>query len=207
MNRVRYNRRTAPRVVDGKVRKKNRTTPTVRSALVIDRQSPSAGCRHTVTKADVRKFIGLIPDWEEFAPGVHRVLLSRGNTDYDGLYDFYPREQSAVIELSAWSKSFWFLMTSEFFGEHQAILDRLGVSHDEPDEEGFIPVRFTDDQARAFMLLHVFLHELGHHLERMGKSTNADLDEAFAERFANDRFESIYPAYIEAFGNPALSRS
>jgi hypothetical protein len=53
------------------------------------------------------------------------------------------------------------------------------------------------------MLLHVFLHELGHHQQRLGGQMNTRrLDEDYAERFALKRFKELYPKYIELFGDP-----
>jgi len=52
-----------------------------------------------------------------------------------------------------------------YFESHVEIFEWLRVSRD--NVPGAILCRFTEAQARAFMLLHVFMHELGHHFDRI----------------------------------------
>jgi hypothetical protein len=81
------------------------------------------------------------------------------------------------------------------------VFDRLGVSHDR--QEHAVMCRFTDAQARAFTLLHVFVHELGHHYDRTHqKHLGSTKVEDYAERFATSRFEELFPAYARVFGHP-----
>ena len=62
---------------------------------------------------------------------------------------------------------------------------------------------FTEAQARAFMLLHIFMHELGHHYDRIHqKHLGSSKGEDYAERFATSRFEQLFPAYVRVFGHP-----
>jgi hypothetical protein len=54
------------------------------------------------------------------------------------------------------------------------------------------------------MLLHVFLHELGHHIDKL-RSKKQNLmkgGEGFAENYANQTFKDIWPAYVDKFGRP-----
>ena len=57
-------------------------------------------------------------------------------------------------------------------------------------------------QARAYTLLHVFLHELGHHHDRMTskgqKSTKRG--EPYAEAFALRHFHLLFQPYFRRFG-------
>lgn len=54
------------------------------------------------------------------------------------------------------------------------------------------------------MLMHIFLHELGHHVDRLrSKKQNVMLGgEEFAEKYANERFTEIWPSYVKRFGTP-----
>jgi hypothetical protein len=74
--------------------------------------------------------------------------------------------------------------------EHRPVLARLGV-----------PVEPTDS-ARAFQLLHVLLHELGHHHDRM--TTRAGRyscrGEDFAEHYSRRYAERIWGRYLDEFG-------
>lgn len=80
--------------------------------------------------------------------------------------------------------------------------DALGLSYDtRPLTHVFC--RFTIAQARAFTLLHVFLHELGHHFDWLSRrGAYCQRSEEFAEDFANRFFTSLLPAYFSRFGDP-----
>jgi hypothetical protein len=88
-----------------------------------------------------------------------------------------------------------------YFDSHQQIFETLGVSFDRQGD--FVTCRFTEAQARAFTLLHVFMHELGHHYDYIHqKHRDSSKGEDYAERFATSRFEQLFPAYIRVFGHP-----
>jgi hypothetical protein len=53
------------------------------------------------------------------------------------------------------------------------------------------------------LLLHVILHQLGHHGDRMQMTRG----EAFDERYANQMLEAIWPSYVRIFVDPRRSRS
>jgi hypothetical protein len=79
---------------------------------------------------------------------------------------------------------------------------RLGVSFD----AGTDPVvcRFTESQARAYVLLHVFMHELGHHWDMTHqKHRDATRGEDYAEQFANRHLAQLFPGYVRTFGDTA----
>lgn len=208
MKQFRSHRKTTPKVVKGKVRKKNRTTPITRERLVIDRQSPAKGYQHVVTKADIRRFIDLIDDWEELSDGLERITLTRGNTSCDGIYEFFHKEQTAGIELSAWPSDLWIPMDSGYAEDHLPVFQSLGLSFDRADEKTeTVLCRFTATQAKAFSLLHVFLHELGHHAHQQRlRHRSSNYDENFAERFACERAQHMFDSYGKAFGDPAKDR-
>jgi len=55
------------------------------------------------------------------------------------------------------------------------------------------------------MLLHVFLHELGHHYDRSRqKHLGATKGEQYAETFAVSRFSLLFPEYVRVFGDPVM---
>src|SRR5687768_9064462 len=103
---IRGNRRSAMKVKDGRVQRKNRHRPTVLSGYFLDRESPGKGYRHVVTKRDVQSFIELIPDWQGISHKIERIVLVSGGEN-DGEYAFYHREGTSGIFLSAWPEDLW----------------------------------------------------------------------------------------------------
>lgn len=88
-----------------------------------------------------------------------------------------------------------------FFQHHRHIFEALQVPYEIKTNE--VICRFTVAQARAFSLLHVFLHELGHHQDWLRRRGPGLPDkEAFADDFANQYFEELLPVYVKRFGDP-----
>jgi hypothetical protein len=91
----------------------------------------------------------------------------------------------------------------DFIAEHRSVLDRLGVPVDAfPTPPGpFHRCHFTEDTARAFQLLHVLLHELGHHHDAMTtrKQRWSCRGERYAEDYALRYAERIWDRYLAAF--------
>lgn len=196
-----FNRRTATKVTDGRVQRKNRHTPSALVNYVLDRESPRRGFRHVVSKRDIQAFIDIIPDWEKLSQRLERIVLTNC-FGVDGQYAFYYREETGAIFLASWNEDLWLELDREYFDSHRVIIERLGVSVDVSEETAFC--RFTEAQARAFMLLHVFMHELGHHHDRMNqKHRDSTRGEDYAECFANIRFDQLYRPYVDVFGDPA----
>ena len=199
-----YNRRTATKVKNGRVQRKNRHVPTGHLGCMLDREPAGRGFRHVVTKRDVQAFIEIIPNWSKFSERLERIMLARRDYYLDGSYVFYHREETGGIFLNAWNEDLWVNLNKEYFDAHREIFERLAVSH-EPTKDTIV-CRFTEAQARAFMLLHVFIHEVGHHYYRLHqKHHGPGRGEDFAERFATSRFNDLYPAYVRAFGDPATT--
>ena len=197
-----YRRKVTPKVKSGIVQRKNRHKYTARLGYVIDRESPARGCRHVVTKRDIRDFISIIPNWAKLSEGIQGILLSSGSGDYEGLYEHFHRESTGIIELSAWEGDLWAILGEDYFFEHRHIFDMLGVAYEEV-KTGW-ECRFTLTQAKAFMLLHVFMHELGHHVDRMRTKNKKVMKggHEFAERCANEWLDRLWPEYISKFGVP-----
>ena len=199
--RTSFNRRTATKVKDGRVQRKNRHQPTGLLGYVLHRESPSRGSRHVVSKRDIQAFIEIIPDSHSLCQRLERIVLACRNSGDDGAYEFYHREETGAIFLCAWPEDLWIELRTAYFDAHEQIFTRLGVSFDRAEETVFC--RFTEAQARAYSLLHVFVHELGHHHDRLHqKHRDSTRGEDYAERFATSRFEQLYPAYVRVFGDP-----
>lgn len=199
----RINRRTATRVKSGQVQHKNRHRPTTHEGYVLDRESPGRGFRHVVTKREVQDFIDIIPDWETFSERLERIVLSKHSETADASYEFFHREETGAIYLNAWPENLWTELATSYFAAHRDVFKRLGVSN-EPLKDAVV-CRFTEAQARAYMLLHVFLHELGHHFDHIHqKHKGSSKGEDYAEQFATSRFEPLYPEYVRVFGDPAI---
>jgi hypothetical protein len=204
MNFASFNRRTAPKVRDGVVQRKNRHTSTTTQGYVVDRESPRRGFRHVVTKGDIHQFVGLVPDWPALSEGLELILLSRGDAGEwaDGYYRHFHREKTALIAINAWEGDLWTFWELGYFEAHHHVLRAIGVVATE--EKAGYRCHFSESQAKAFLLLHVFMHELGHHHDRMRwKQKNLCRGgEVYAEEFANERFAVMLSKYIDVFGNP-----
>ena len=80
----RSQRKTGTKVRDGKVTRKNRTelsnhySQVRQTETVIDRLRPGKGYKHYLTVGDVRRFIGLLPDWSQLSIGLDAVILDEG---------------------------------------------------------------------------------------------------------------------------------
>ena len=160
-------RKTAPRVVNGKVQRKNRTalTPTYfntpQFTPVIDRYKPGFGYRHILKKRDVLAFIELLPDWKELSKGLRAVILAPGEYNTGGYY-----QSPGVIAICAWDRELWLEVYGDFFEAHRELFAKLEVPC-EATPDGHYVCQWTESTIRAYQLLHIFLHELGHHHDRM----------------------------------------
>jgi hypothetical protein len=207
VNRPYQRRKVAPKVRNGVVQKKLHHRPTAALGFVVDRQSPAPGYRHVVTKRDIHDFTSIIPDWDRLREGLEGVCLTRGDSGADGRYLFHSAERTGAIELPAWAGDLWTVLGEEYFEEHWPVLERLGVAF-EPADDG-VECRFTLAQAKAFSLLHIFLHELGHHVDRMDskQQTWSRRGEEFAERYAIDLMSRLWADYIRLFGDPTRDQA
>ena len=168
---------------------------------MIDRESPGRGWRHVVTKKDLQSFIDLIPGWSLYSERLARIVLVPHDGESDGAHGFYHREETGVIHLNAWPEELWVELSPAYFQSHRSIFEKLDVPTS-PTENG-VTCHFTEAQARAFSLLHVFMHELGHHFDRIHqKHRSSSKGEDYAEQFANSRFDHLFARYIEVFGHP-----
>lgn len=164
----------------------------------MDRQRPGIGYRHLLLKRDIIAFLELLPDWNSAAVGLNAVVLAPGEYKLDG-YDTH-----GVVHVCAWESDLWRIVTCAGYEEHREIWGRLGVPC-EPitDEHGAgVLCRWDERTARSYQLLHVLLHELGHHHDRMTtrRQKRCGRGEPFAEAYALRHEEEIWDKYNRAFG-------
>ena len=202
---MRAPRKSAPAVKNGRVQKKNNWD--LSASLwnhdlpfpVLVRERPSAGFRHLLLQRDIEKFIGLLPEWAEMSRGLSSIVLARGEDDGDLMGWHSP----GVVAICAWEVKLRSDYVSSFFVEHRAIIEKLNVPWErksEGDREWF-ECHWTEETARAFQLLHILLHELGHHHDRMTTRSKkrAARGESFAEAYAQKHEALIWDRYTRAF--------
>lgn len=196
-------RKTATKVADGQVDRKSRSTLSEIDDCWIRKEPAGKGYTHVVSQRQLEKFIALIPDWNHWSYRLRGILLQHGERDVFGSHFFSRRLHAGVIALCAWPSELSIDLPEEYFHEHREVLAVLGVRFSRKADG--MKCNFTVAQARAFMLLHVFLHELGHHRDRHRRPAyGLKGREEFAEHFANQWLADLLPRYIVAFGDPAV---
>jgi hypothetical protein len=195
------NRRSATRVRDGRVQKKNNWSPdrgdyfaVAQDEVRLDRRDPGPGFRHVVTIAQLRAFIALLPDWDDVAVGLDAIVLDEGQ-DCMGWHDI------GIVAVCAWEHGLWWEACDPAFEDaHRDVLEIIGVERELQADE--LKVRWTDEQARAFQLLHILPHELGHHHDRITTKSQrrAARGEPYAERYAYRVLDAVWPTYARHFG-------
>ena len=201
----RFHRKTAPGVRDGQTLRKNNweRSPSVyrdsQPQLVIDRRRPGEGYRHLLLKRDIERFIELTPNWNELSRGLDLISLDCGRSDCDGWYD------RGAIGICAWPLEMSYPLKLSWYAEHRDFLTRIGARVEDTGPPDDVVIHWTLDTARAYQLCHVFLHELGHHADRMhtrAKTDNAPRGEPFAEDYAFDLEPLVLERYFAEFGLP-----
>jgi hypothetical protein len=139
--------------------------------------------------------------------GIEAIVLTAGGADHHGRYRTYSREKTGAIEIPAWEEDLWRWHTRPFFEHHRSFFERIELAFDDADDDE-VECRYTKAQAKAYLLLHVFLHELGHHVDRMQskQQTAGRRGEELAERYANELLEVLWPSYLRMFGDPRRAR-
>jgi hypothetical protein len=184
-------RRQTPKVRDGRVQKKNNWADTpAPEEIRLERRDPAWGGRHLITIAQLRDFIALLPMWDEVAVGLHAIVL-------DSADDCMGWCAAGIVAVCDWDADLWWEdPVPEWMEEHRELLDRLEV------EIAGMEVRWTESQARAFQLLHILPHELGHHHDRITTRTKRYMGrgEPYAEAYALRVMDEVWPAYLQRFG-------
>ena len=121
-------RKTAPKVRNGRVLKKNNwdLAPDNYYRLeqpepLIDRRRPGDGYRHLLTCADVREFISLLPEWDGLAVGLRAIVLAPGR------YDAFGWHVPGVVAVCAWDRDLWTSHAPSFVEANGPVLERLGI--------------------------------------------------------------------------------
>ncbi len=200
-----YYRKQSPGVRSGRVQKKNRheLTPDYWSHKqpnpVIDKEKPGPGFKHFLKKRDINRFIEILPHWEYTSARLRGIILAREEDDCDGWYHY-----RGVIAICAWPREGWIEADESWYEEHKVLFERLEVDC-EKQENGWVLCKFNPAQIRAFQLLHIFLHELGHHHDRITTRSRRrpGRGERYAEKYATVYETVIWDSYLEAFGVPA----
>lgn len=161
--------------------------------LLIRRESPGKGFHHFLTRKDVRAFIELIPQWSLISGGLDYVLLARGEPGCDGWYD------GTVVAINAWEQDGWRSVPADYYAIHKHVLERLNVETVKSGQNYLC--KFNCGSIKAFQLLHVFLHELGHHFDKISTRSKrvSSRGEAFAEQYASGFQDLIWKRYTERF--------
>lgn len=201
MKMNKQNKKVSPKVKDGKVQKKNNWSVTStywntpQKIPAIDKESPGRGYKHFLRKKDIVNFISILPEWDELSKGLNGILLARGDYWTDGIH----HSVQGVIEICAWEKDMWRDFSVNGFTNHKEILGALAVDCEK--RKGFYLAKFTESQIKGYQLLHVFLHELGHHHDKMTtkKQKLSSRGESYAEEYARKYEKIIWAKYLERF--------
>ena len=193
-------RKTAPKVRNGKVQRKNRWQLSPHYSLaepgrpVIERHRPGVDGRHLLRKRDVERFVEILPDWQELSRGLKAILLTSDHDDCMGWY------AEGIVAICSWSRELAGRWDHDFVVEHAEVMERLGVEWEKVDGDTDY-VHWTENSARGFQLMHIFLHELGHHHDRMTTASelHTGRGEGYAERYANEYADRIWDDYFRIF--------
>jgi hypothetical protein len=202
------NRKTTPRVKDGVVRKKNRTGHTAADgyalgdSLQIIRRAPGPGHVHVVDEHDIRRFLDLVPAWPTLGAGISAIVLDNDQGDFDGCY-----RHDGVIHLSSWVEEIAYDFNLSYVEAHRGVLARIGVDTEDPidpdadaADEPSVRCWFDRATARDYMLMHILLHEIGHHLDRSTTRRGGHLrGEDYAESWAIEQEQALWPRYRAVF--------
>jgi hypothetical protein len=207
------------RVRDGRVLKKNNWVPDHKdyyarrqSEIQIERTHPGPGYRHVVTVAQLRRFLEILPDWDELAVGLEAISIWRGSRRWFGWCN------PGVVVIMAWPREMWTWVRVSWAAEISDLLELLEVQVVADDEEevaddvvgvriagqlvrsSYVELRWTEAQARGFMLLDVLVHELGHHHDRMTtRGNDIPRGEPYANAYAQRVRTEIWPEYTRRF--------
>ena len=158
---------------------------------IIDKEAPGKGFRHFLTKKDIVRFIYLIPEWNNISKGLTKIILAKGVEGSDGWYS------GTVLAINAWDREFWRWVPPEYYLEHRKIFEKLNIQCCKQGREYLC--KFDSASIKAFQLLHVFLHELGHHFDRITTKSQKESSrgECYAEEYAREVDDSIWRRYFE----------
>ncbi len=161
--------------------------------LVIDRKKPGKGYRHLLMKRHIFRFLEILPNWRELSKGLVAIVLEHGSHEVDGTHEF------GIIRINAWPRELWTTYGHWYYYKHAKLFKKLAVPVDTQGDEYL--VKWTESSARAYQLLHILTHELGHHHDRMTtRSQRApSRGEGYAESYARLHESLIWDRYFQVF--------
>src|SRR4051794_17286450 len=131
------NRRSAMRVRDGRVQKKNNWAldrgdynAWTQAEIRIDRKDPGYASRHLITVAQLREFLYLLPDWDQLTIGLDAIVL---DAEQDAMGWCTP----GVVAVCAWEADLWWDHAHRsWVDEHRDVLETLEVDCERPRDVG-----------------------------------------------------------------------
>jgi hypothetical protein len=161
---------------------------------MFERRRPGKGFRHVLRKSDIERFIALLPDWDELSSGLDGIVLLPGDPEYEGI------TLGTWLGIFAWERELWHHYDRSYLDHPRESITRLGVPF-EPHGNDLI-AKWTEETVRAYQLLDVLLHELGHHHDRITTRSQTDhpRGEPYAEQYASRYADRIWEAYRNEFG-------
>lgn len=165
--------------------------------MVIHRQKPGQGYRHILRKHDIERFIALLPDWRTLSNGLRAILLAGGEWNLNGWHS------PGTVAVCAWDRELWYETPQWYHDEHVRVYDQIGLER-EVQSDGYVLLKWTESKIRAYQLVHILLHELGHHHDRMTTRSRrkAARGEQYAEQYALNYADRIWDRFINEFGLP-----
>jgi len=156
--------------------------------------SPLGSRLEKVAAGWLKDLFELPPDWAELSKGLDAVLLSAARRRSEGWYDL------GVVGICAWPKDPWCVVDASYYEDHKQVFARLGVPCETKGEDYLC--KFSESMVRAYQLLHIFLHELGHHHDRMTtrRQRETGRGETYAEEYALRHEQLIWAHYADRFG-------
>jgi len=196
-----FKRRQTPRVKDGKVQRKNRTTlsPGFRNKpqdiLTIERERPGPGYKHLLRKRDIGRFVGLLPEWEKLTRDLEAIVLVSGDSFLRGSHSTY------AVYLCAWDRRIAVEWHKAYVQRHRSTLDRLHVPVQRVPGARY-SLEFTESSARRFQLLGVLFELLGRRYDAAARDFGSGpLGGAGAgARYVRQNENRVWTAFREEFG-------
>jgi len=162
------------------------------------RKPPGRQRYHPAGAEEIERFVGLIPSWEEISCDLDGVMLcapwQEEYPDTEGLYG-----EHAII-LFSWPRQPEERFRHSFTRQLPEVAGRLSLRERRKDRD--YAVTWSPSQARAYVLLFVLLHEIGHHVDWLlcRRGRYARRGESFAEDWAADCRQRIWDCFLQAFG-------
>lgn len=190
--------RSATRTVDGVVQPKNRQIMARRTPDVVSvrRERSGRGFRHVLSREDIFRFLTLLDDWEELRKGLHTIRLASGWYGFGywrpGIVAVCAFPEDRRIErcyLDEWALRLFERIDARAEPAECHACGRVVDVYE-----------LSEEQVRAWQLLDVLCHELGHHHDAItNRSGRAVRGERYALTFAEDRWRRVWAHYQRAF--------